>query len=108
MKDPKSRAKHRLKSMQYEKRLNNATPAWLSEEDWQDIEEIYVLAQEMSQNADVAEPFEVDHFFPIKAQDLDGNDVGCGLHVPWNLVIEPRSKNRSRGSRVIKEGKIIK
>ena len=55
-----------------------------------------------------AEPFEVDHFFPIKAQDLDGNDVGCGLHVPWNLVIEPRSKNRSRGSRVIKEGKIIK
>jgi hypothetical protein len=39
------------------------------------------------------EKYEVDHIIPIKV------DMVCGLHVPWNLEIISRFKNRSKGNK---------
>ena len=110
MSNPNFRAKHRLKSLKYEKRLSVATPSWLSEEDWHDIQSVYETAQMLNEYDKNKEQksYEVDHYFPILAQDEDGNHIGCGLHVPWNLRVIEKFKNRSRGSRVFYNGAIIK
>ena len=108
--EPSYRAKHRMKLIRYEKRLQNATPSWLTEAHWEDIRDIYFEVQELNENYadDGNTNYEVDHYFPIYAQDQKGKHIGCGLHVPWNLRIVERAVNRSRGSRVFDRGKIIK
>src|ERR1700688_3917416 len=55
------------------------TPSWLTQEHFRQMEEVYVLAEELqwlSENKLV-----VDHIIPMQGKDV------CGLHVPWNLQI---------------------
>lgn len=70
----------------------NATPIWLSIEHHTDIQEWYTLAKELQWLSQ--EPLEVDHIVPLRGDDV------CGLHVPWNLQILPRSANASKSNRL--------
>jgi hypothetical protein len=65
-----------------------AIPPWLSSGQHAEIEWYYTTAKELQWLSD--EPLEVDHIEPLQGED------SCGLHVPWNLQILPRSLNRSK------------
>ena len=68
------------------------TPAWLTDLDKFVIQEIYDLAQMMTQMTGT--PHEVDHILPLHGQTVSG------LHVPWNLRVIPQSHNASKQNKV--------
>jgi hypothetical protein len=59
-----------------------ATPHWLTDEHWRQIEAIYRLAA-----ARDGGPWQVDHIVPLQGKTV------CGLHVPWNLQILSAAEN---------------
>jgi hypothetical protein len=59
-----------------------ATPAWLTEEHWKQIQAVYEEARLLG--------FHVDHIIPLK------NKIVCGLHVPWNLQPLPPKENMKK------------
>lgn len=67
-----------------------ATPMW---SDLNKIKEIYNLASEL--NKKYTCKFEVDHIHPLLGETLSG------LHVWFNLMILPRSINRSKGNKLM-------
>lgn len=69
--------------------LRNATPPWLTEEHWRQIEEIYLDAATRPGG-----PWHVDHIMPLIHDSL------CGLHVPWNLRVITAQENWSKNNRV--------
>lgn len=69
-----------------------ATPKWLTKEDYKEIKQFYIDAKELQWLSE--EPLEVDHIIPLV------NVFVCGLHVPWNLQILPKSQNVKKGNRV--------
>lgn len=69
----------------------NATPFWLTEDQQKDIKEIYALAKELQWLSE--EPLHIDHVMPLVNENI------CGLHVPWNLQIIPKSMNIKKGNR---------
>lgn len=79
---------HRANIRKYRK--YNATPSWLTEEHWKEIEEIYNLSREMSTTGETR--YDVDHIIPIQGK------LVCGLHVPWNLQILERKQNRIKSN----------
>ncbi len=44
-------------------------------------------------------PHEVDHIVQLVGKNKTGEQVICGLHVPWNLRAIPWKLNRDRGDR---------
>lgn len=68
-----------------------ATPTWLTEEQTKEIQEFYKLAKELQWLSQ--EPLHVDHIIPIVGKNV------CGLHVPWNLQILPKSINIKKGNK---------
>lgn len=64
------------------------TPAWLTAEDIRKIEDFYFQAKRLSEETGIL--YEVDHILPLQAK------LVSGLHVPSNLQVLPRSKNRSK------------
>lgn len=72
-----------------------ATPKWLSEEDFNKIESFYVLAANMTQKTGIVH--EVDHILP-----LNGNEIS-GLHYWTNLQILTAEQNRSKSNRIAPE-----
>ena len=77
-------AKYRAKKLQ-------ATPSWLTVEDYQKIEIEYSLAQWTSEM--MKEDYHVDHIVPLQGKDV------CGLHVPWNLQVIPAVANLKKGNK---------
>lgn len=67
------------------------TPAWLTPEQLQDIEKIYIECRKMSVETGVEH--HVDHIVPLQGKDVSG------LHVPWNLQIITAEENLSKGNR---------
>ncbi len=72
-----------------------ATPTWLIVDDHICIAEYYRIAVELEKIT--GEKHEVDHVVPLRGK------IVCGLHVPWNLQVLPRSEHshkvkRYRGS----------
>jgi hypothetical protein len=70
-------------------RRNTATPGWLTKEQWKQIEKFYIESAQLTLKTGI--PHEVDHIEPLCGKEI------CGLHVPWNLRIIPRSFNRRKG-----------
>jgi hypothetical protein len=72
----------------------NATPLWLTEEQLAEIKEFYILAKELQWLSDPTDPLQVDHIIPLQGENV------CGLHVPWNLQILPKSLNCTKSNKI--------
>jgi 5-methylcytosine-specific restriction endonuclease McrA len=70
----------------------NATPKWLTEQHFIDMECKYSVAQMLTLND--YEPYQVDHIIPLQGKTV------CGLHVPWNLQIITATQNRKKGNKI--------
>lgn len=68
------------------------TPAWLNEEQKQEIRDMYEAAYELSK----VFPYKlhVDHIVPLRGDDASG------LHVPWNLQLLPAAANMSKSNKL--------
>lgn len=69
-----------------------ATPAWLTFEQRQEIKEFYKIAKELQWLSN--EELQVDHIVPLQGKNV------CGLHVPWNLQILPKTANVRKGNKL--------
>lgn len=87
-KTPERKAIKREWSRRRNMTLKQATPNWLSELDRLFIKEIYHLAVLRSEELGI--DFDVDHIVPLHGKTV------CGLHVPSNLQLLPRSQNISK------------
>ena len=65
-----------------------ATPPWLTKEDWKKMDAVYIAARKTTLLAGFN--CHVDHIVPLKGKDV------CGLHVPWNLRIVSQSYNSKK------------
>lgn len=74
----------------YSKR--NATPSWLTNEHYLQIESLYWLAKLQKELTDI--DFHVDHIVPLRGKTV------CGLHVPWNLQVLSAKDNLSKSNKV--------
>lgn len=62
-------------------RKRSATPKWLTEQHWRQIQNIYFMASITLDH--------VDHVIPLQGKNV------CGLHVPWNLqILSPKDNLR--------------
>jgi len=73
------------------KKVRQAMPNWLSQEDKQYIKNLYWLAKDLSSVSEGK--YHVDHIVPLKGENV------CGLHVPWNLQVLPEDINLKKGNR---------
>lgn len=69
-----------------------ATPLWLSEEHFKQMQNLYIEAARLTKETGIR--YEVDHIAPLQGKNVRG------LHVPWNLQILPRSKNRFKSNKM--------
>lgn len=68
-----------------------ATPAWLTEQHFAEIEAIYSHARDC--RLVTGEAYHVDHIVPLQGRNV------CGLHVPWNLQVLPAEVNVRKNNR---------
>ena len=83
----RNKAKYVARARKREIELTNATPPWV---DMKEITKFYVEAARLTLETGI--PHEVDHIYPLKGKN------SCGLHVPWNLQILTRKKNRAKSN----------
>ena len=95
-KTPERKAKHAMLESIRQRRLKQATPSWLSDEDKKCIEQIYIESAKME--AETA----VDHIVPVKGKTV------CGLHVPWNLCIRTKSDNSKKINKLTEDAYLPK
>ncbi len=69
----------------------NATPKWLTKEQLKEMQDLYVEAARLTKETGI--PHEVDHEEPLQGKNV------CGLHVPWNLRVVPRTENRKKSNK---------
>lgn len=84
-------AKVKAGKIRYESQLERATPAWLTQEDWDAMNAMYRKAREMTRTTGIVH--QVDHVLPIRGKTVSG------LHVPGNLQILTQSANVSKSNR---------
>ena len=84
---------HKIKCNARRRRHREATPAWLTKQQREDIKQLYVQAQKISKLTGVR--YEVDHIIPLT------NDSVCGLHVPWNLQVISKTENLKKANKIV-------
>lgn len=77
--------------IKYETKRANASPPWLSQAQWDEMDAFYAEARRLTRETGVRH--EVDHIHPIQGKTL------CGLHVPWNLQVLTQAQNVSKSNR---------
>jgi len=77
------------------KKRKNATPPWLSTDQWSEIVEFYELAARRTRETGVEH--HVDHIVPIAGKNV------CGLNVPWNLQVLTARENMRKHAKFIEE-----
>jgi len=88
-----NKGKNCAKASNYRTRKLNASPPWLTEEDYKNIQTEYLLAQWTS--SVMNSQYHVDHIVPLQGKKV------CGLHVPWNLQVIPAITNIQKGNRIV-------
>lgn len=74
-------------------RIARAIPPWVGRGELRQIQKFYEAARKRSDETGV--PHEVDHIYPIAGRNI------CGLHVPQNLRVIPKSENRRKSNKVV-------
>jgi hypothetical protein len=74
---------------EYRARKINATPSWLTAEDYREILDLYAEAKAIGHH--------VDHIVPLRGTTVSG------LHVPWNLQLLSPAENLKKSNRLIQE-----
>ena len=69
------------------------TPAWLTEIDFERMENEYKLAAILTKLTGTK--WEVDHIIPLRSPDV------CGLHVPWNLRVITQEANLKKSNKLV-------
>lgn len=69
-----------------------ATPPWLTKEDFNSIQQFYTIANQLTELNNRVH--HVDHIIPLLNKDV------CGLHVPWNLQVLTGSENMAKSNKV--------
>jgi hypothetical protein len=70
-----------------------ATPRWLTKEQYYEIEQLYIEASRLSKVTGTQH--DVDHIVPLQGKEVSG------LHVPWNLQILEHIPNVKKGNKLI-------
>jgi len=70
-----------------------ATPAWLTKLEHEQITEFYTCAQMFKLYT--GQDYHVDHIVPLQGKNV------CGLHVPWNLRVIPAKENQSKSNKLL-------
>jgi hypothetical protein len=70
----------------------HATPSWLSDKDFEEIKELYIIAQMF--RLYTGQEYHVDHIIPLQNKSV------CGLHVPWNLQVIPAVENFKKSNKL--------
>lgn len=83
--DNAQKAKRKAKKLQ-------ATPKWLTNHHWNQIEQIYEKAKSLSR--ETGQDYQVDHILPLQGETVSG------LHVPWNLEPILATENASKKNRL--------
>lgn len=87
----KNPARVKANKIKYENKLAKATPAWLTQEDWEAMNALYEEARRLTRETGIKH--QVDHKFPINGKTVSG------LHVPGNLQILTQAANVSKSNR---------
>lgn len=81
-------------------RKSKHMPKWITREQRLEIIDFYKLCKELQWLSDPTDPLQVDHIEPLHGKNDQGEHISCGLHVPWNLQIIPRSHNIKKGTKI--------
>lgn len=94
-KDYKKANRAKLNALDSKRRATKlkATPKWLTEVDYQVIEEFYKTSQKLK--LETGQDYHVDHIIPLQGKDV------CGLHVPWNLQVILASENLYKSNKLL-------
>lgn len=88
-----NRAKVKAKKLRYNKATENATPTWLTDEQWDEMNAIYARARRKTEETGIE--YHVDHIVPLQGEEI------CGLHVPWNLRAVPAKINLKKSNKFV-------
>lgn len=88
---PAGRLYKRIKSNSYSHRVREATPKWLTREQRNAINKVYMEA--VNRQLATGAPHHVDHIIPINGKDVSG------LHVPANLQVVLGEENCRKGNK---------
>lgn len=76
-----------------------ATPPWLNKEDLVAIQQLYTIANQLTElNGAV---HHVDHIIPLQGKTV------CGLHVLWNLRVLEGTENMSKSNRLALPAELV-
>jgi 5-methylcytosine-specific restriction endonuclease McrA len=87
----KHAARVKAAKIRYESKLARATPAWLTADDWKEMDALYEEARRLTRETGIRH--EVDHIHPINGKTVSG------LHVPKNLQILTQAANAAKSNR---------
>lgn len=87
----KNPARMKANKIKYEKKLAQATPSWLTADDWAAMNAIYEEARRLTRETGIKH--QVDHKYPLNGKTVSG------LHVPGNLQILTQAANVAKSNR---------